>query len=138
MIRDLVYISVLVGELVMLQAHILCCPYNETHTSAVSQRCSGITHYELDLASALSTSACELAGFPLVILAFGHLLDINREPAVAFGTTQVARECALGRYKEVTHSCELLACSYGKRQNIICIQQQVFEEVYLIGIYILR
>lgn len=121
----------------MLQPHILCCSYDKANTSTVGQRSCGVPNYELYLTAAFSAFAGKLSSFPLVVLAFGHLLYIDGEAAVALRATQVTCECTLRRYKKVTHSCKLLSCSYRKRQNIIGIQQQVLEEVNLIGVYIL-
>ena len=137
MVWNFVDISILVCELVMLQPHILCCSYDEADTSAVCQCSCGVPNYELYLTPAFGAFTGKLSSFPLVILAFGHLLYINREAAVALRAAQVTRECPLCGYKKVTHSCKLLSCSYRKRQNVVGIQQQVLEEVNLIRVYIL-
>lgn len=122
----------------MLQAHILSCPDYEAHTATICQCSCSVSDCELYISAAFRTLTCELAGLPLIVLVLDHLLDIGREAAGLTRAAQVTGKRTLRGYKKVAHSCKLLTGAHRKRQDIIDIQQQVPEEIYLIRVYILR
>lgn len=134
-VRDLIQISVLTGETIIMQPHILGGPKDKANLATILSRTLGVFHLELDVVSTFSTLTAEYTLFPSVVQTFGHLLDIDTE--TTFRTNQIPGKGTFSADKDIAHGGQFLAHLDSYRKNIIAVLEQILKELDLIGVHLL-